>query len=58
MKMSETSEDIAIIDLVSSDDEDITSYQTASRPDVHNSEMEMCRDYVCISCINKVLHSS
>jgi|688.fasta_scaffold2320736_1 hypothetical protein len=56
MKMSETSEDIIdIIDLVS-DDEEITPCQKASRQNVPSSEVEKCRDYVCISCINKVLH--
>ncbi len=56
MKMSETSEDIIdIIDLVS-DDEEITRCQKASRQNVPSSEVEKCRDYVCISCINKVLH--
>ncbi|XP_046460984.1 restin homolog [Daphnia pulex] len=55
MKMSETSEDIIdIIDLVS-DDEEITPCQKASRQNVPSSEVEKCRDYVCISCINKSL---
>ncbi len=55
MKMYETSVDI--IDLVS-DDEEIISSQNASRQNAPISEVEKCRDYVCISCINKVLHSS
>lgn len=56
MKMSETPEDtIDIIDLVS-DDEEITPCQKTSCQNVPSSEVEKLRDYVCISCINKVLH--